>query len=303
MPVKITLTNDPVHIDSLLKLRHKVFSEEESLFNPTPDGRVIDRFDAYNTTSNLVVLEGSEVVGGLRLNTDSQIGLPADDYYNFRSHLPEKHTLLSCSMFCVTEPYRHHHIALSLMLMATYFGVSCNVTHVIAPINPPIAKLLTRIGFKTLTEETLKTPSGLGFLPVILDVKNLTDFFYTFAENNRLYNFLKSYTCFFYKKGEYIIRAGELGYSAFVIIEGEAEVINPDTGEILAVVTQGEVVGELALLTDDIRTADVVAKSDLRIMSMAKTEFMEHLMKNPEHAMQMLKSIGNRMKKILNTGS
>jgi CRP-like cAMP-binding protein len=158
-----------------------------------------------------------------------------------------------------------------------------------------------------LSTPKLRNHPSLLFYVAILTFdtppKNLTDFFYSFAENNRLYNFLESYTCFFYKKGEYIIRAGELGYSAFVIIEGEAEVINPNTGEILAVLTQGEVVGELALLTDDIRTADVVAKNDLRIMSMAKTEFIEHLMKNPEHAMQMLKAIGNRMKKILNKNS
>jgi CRP-like cAMP-binding protein len=84
-----------------------------------------------------------------------------------------------------------------------------------------------------------------------------------------------------------------------VIIEGEIEVRAAGTDQVLATMGRGEVFGELALLTDDIRTADVVACSDLRIMSLPKEAFLEHLMKNPDHAMWMLKSIGKRMKSML----
>ena len=104
------------------------------------------------------------------------------------------------------------------------------------------------------------------------------------------------------KKDEYVYLPDEDSDKIYFINDGRIKIGSfADNGKEItkAILNEGEVFGELALLTDDVRTADVVAKSDLRIMSMAKTEFIDHLMKNPEHAMQMLKSIGNRMKKML----
>lgn len=298
MSIKITLARDPAATDAVLKLRHKVFSDEESLFPPTPDGRVLDRFDAFSTTSNLVAISNGEVIGSMRLTLDSSMGIPADEYYDFRQYLPQDAVVMNCGMYCVTKPFRGARIAMGLMLMAAYFAITRQVTHVVAPINPPIAKLVQRVGFKALDEERFEPHLGLNFIPVLLDVRELNDFFYTFAENNRLYNFMESYECVFYDKNEYVVRAGEQGDSAFVIIEGEIEVKTPD-GQSLAIMGAGEVFGELALLTDDIRTADVIARSDLRIMSLPKAAFLDHLMKSPDHAMWMLKSIGKRMKNML----
>lgn len=302
MSVKITLAREPATTDAILKLRHKVFSEEESLFPATADGRVLDRFDAFSTTYNLAAVSNGDVIGSMRLTLDSSMGIPADEYYDFRPYLPKDAVVMNCGMYCVTKPFRGARIAMGLMLMASYFAVTRKVTHVVAPINPPIAKLIQRVGFKPLDEELFEPHLGLSFIPMLLDVKELNDFFYTFAESNRLYNFMESYECIFYDKGEYVVRAGEQGDSAFVIIEGEIEVRTPD-GVLLAVMGRGEVFGELALLTDDIRTADVVAGSDLRIMSLPKDAFLDHLMKSPDHAMWMLKSIGKRMKNMLEKNS
>lgn len=300
MPVKITMASTPAETDAVLKLRHKVYSEEEGILEPRPDLRVLDRFDAFSTTKNLIAVSDQDVVGGLRITLDSDMGIPADEYYDFRRFLPEDATIMNCSMYCVTLPFRGARIAISLLLMASYYGLAHNVTHVVAPINPPIAKLVSRVGFEIIDELQYDEHMGVNFIPVILDVQKLNDLFYKFAENNRLYNFMESYECIFYNNGEYVVRAGEMGDSAFVIIEGEIEVREQNSNDVLAIMGQGEVFGELALLTDDIRSANVIAKSDLRVMSLPKDAFLDYLMHHPEHAMWMLKSIGTRMKNLLN---
>lgn len=298
MPIEIMLTSEPVQIDALLKMRHKVFSEEENKFPPTADGRLLDRFDAYPSTRNLVVLADGEVVGGLRLTLDSGVGLPADDYYDFRSHLPQDSRLLNAGMYCVTKPFRSPRIALGLILMASYYGISQDVTHVVAPVNPAIAKLLHRVGFEAIDDEVVE-PNGLVILPMVIDVKNLGDFFAKFVQNNQLHNFIHSYECYFYSKGEYVVHKGEQANSAFVIVDGAIDVIDPKSGEILASMGEGEVFGELALLIDDVRTADVIASSDLRIMSLPRDEFLAHLRSNPDSAMMMLRSMGRRLRDML----
>lgn len=282
MPVRITMARTPAETDAVLKLRHRVFSEEEGLFVPLPDKRVLDRFDAFSTTRNLIAVSENEVVGSLRVTLDSDMGIPADEYYDFRRFLPDDAIVMNCGMYCVTQPFRGARIALSLILMAAYFAVTRNVTHVVAPINPPIAKLVSRVGFRIIDDEQFDEHMGVNFIPVMLDVKELNDFFFRFAENNRLYNFMESYECIFYNNGEYVVREGEAGDSAFVIIEGEVEIRKKGIDQVLAVMGQGEVFGELALLTDDVRSADVIACSDLRIMSLPKEAFLNHLMHNPD---------------------
>lgn len=299
MPIKIILTKDPLQIDAIFKIRHSVFSEEIHAFASTADKRLFDRFDTYPDTHNLVVLtKNNEVVGGMRLTLDSAIGLPADEYYDFRRYLPKDSRVINAGMYCVTKEYRSSRIAMGLMLMASYFGISQGVTHVVAPVNPMIAKLLERVGFKALDKE-ITEPNGLVILPMLLDTKELGDFFVKFIKNNNLHNFISSYECLFYQKGEEVIRTGDKADSAFVIVEGEIEVRAPNSGDLLANMGVGEVFGELALLTDDIRCANVVALTDLRIMSLPKTEFLNHLQHHPENAMIMLKNIGGRLKHML----
>jgi signal-transduction protein with cAMP-binding, CBS, and nucleotidyltransferase domain len=170
---------------------------------------------------------------------------------------------------------------------------------VAAPINPMIAKLIRRVGFTPLGDEMIEPHSGLPVIPMLLNISDLNDFFYSFAQKNKLYNFLDSYDCLFYEQGEYVVRAGEVGNAAYVIIEGEAEVYSQSSQEVMAVLSQGEIFGELALLTEDTRSADVVAKDNLKIMSLNKSVFIDHLLKHPDKSMDILKSIGSRMRKML----
>ena len=89
MPVNIKIAKDPKMLDDIFKVRYQVFSEEEQLFKTNESERVIDRFDAYPTCANLAVVCNDEVVGSLRMTLDSNVGLPADEPYDFRQTVPE----------------------------------------------------------------------------------------------------------------------------------------------------------------------------------------------------------------------
>lgn len=60
-----------------------------------------------------------------------------------------------------------------------------------------------------------------------------------------------------YKKGETIFREGEQGSSAFVVQEGEVEIIKTLDGEerLLGVVHKGGIFGEMALIDEKPRSA------------------------------------------------
>ena len=149
MAIKISLARKPEQIDAIFKLRHQLLitsqeylpagQENSSRCYLHDEGRTLNRFDGYPTTSHLLVEDDKKVVGGLRLCVDSSMGTPANLLYNFRKKLPSSHQILSCDMYCVSKKYHNPQVAQGLIRMASYIAMSQKVSHIIAPINPAIA--------------------------------------------------------------------------------------------------------------------------------------------------------------------
>jgi CRP-like cAMP-binding protein len=68
--------------------------------------------------------------------------------------------------------------------------------------------------------------------------------------------------------GELIVREGEYRYTVSVIETGTADVVK--AGEIIASLGPGDVFGEMAILSGRERTADVVATSSMRLVTLRK---------------------------------
>ena len=186
MPVKLAIAKTAEQTDSVYKLRHKVFCEENDKFSQTQDARLFDRFDAYPTTANIIAIHGDDVVGSLRVTIDSELGVPADNYYDFRSHLPSDSNLLGLGMLCVSKEFRNSKVVLSMIKMGGYYAIEHDISHAIGPINPGIVKLVKRIGFDIVGNEIIAPHTGLPILPAILDLDNMKSFYAAFAEKNEL---------------------------------------------------------------------------------------------------------------------
>jgi len=92
----------------------------------------------------------------------------------------------------------------------------------------------------------------------------------------------------FYSKGEAIIRHGSAGDSMFIIHAGSVAVRLPDdslTGwHQVAQLGPGHVFGEMALLTGEMRTADVVAMTDVVALEIGKDSLQPILNRHPDLA-------------------
>lgn len=77
----------------------------------------------------------------------------------------------------------------------------------------------------------------------------------------------------FRKAGEIIFEAGDPGRVMYVVKSGPAQIRIGDM--VLDVVEPGEVMGEIALLDDDVRSASAVAATDCEIVAVDKARFLE----------------------------
>ena len=74
-----------------------------------------------------------------------------------------------------------------------------------------------------------------------------------------------------FEPGERIFSEGDFGDKCFVIVKGEVEVIK--NGEAVATLGQGDVFGEIALISDNPRNAGVQAKSPVDVITVSRDAF------------------------------
>ena len=101
-----------------------------------------------------------------------------------------------------------------------------------------------------------------------------------------------------YAKGETILRHGAAGDSMFIVHQGNISVRvsddHPPGWREVAQLAEGSVFGEMALLTGEARTADVVAATDVTALEIGKDALQPILVDHPDLAAAISTKIGQR---------
>ena len=98
--------------------------------------------------------------------------------------------------------------------------------------------------------------------------------------------------------GDRIFSQGELGTEMYIIQEGEVEIVKNIGGEshVLSHLEKGDFFGEMAVLEALPRTADAVARTDVRVVAINGSRFDEMLHKNPEVAVRIIRKYSKRLR-------
>ena len=94
-----------------------------------------------------------------------------------------------------------------------------------------------------------------------------------------------------YKAGEPVFYQGDPGLGMFIIQEGEVSIrISEREGEEkeLALLTDGDFFGELALLDESPRSATAFCKTDCSVIGFFRTDLMELIKENPDLGMKIV---------------
>ena len=99
--------------------------------------------------------------------------------------------------------------------------------------------------------------------------------------------------------GDVVCHQGDEGDSAYIIIEGEADVIvDTDTGPVtVATLRKNDFLGETAILCDVPRTATVKAKSDLVTLMISKDLFFQLVNQFPSMSIEIMRELARRVER------
>src|SRR2546423_2000958 len=94
--------------------------------------------------------------------------------------------------------------------------------------------------------------------------------------------------------GSAMVRTGDAGRSFFVLLDGRAKVVR--AGGRARRLGAGDYFGEMALLDDAPRSADVVAEGEVLALTIGRPEFAKLLRAEPSLAQALLRTLAARLR-------
>jgi CRP/FNR family transcriptional regulator, cyclic AMP receptor protein len=103
-----------------------------------------------------------------------------------------------------------------------------------------------------------------------------------------------------YADGELIVREGAPGDSMYFIQAGHVDVLHERDGQEVHLTTlgEGDIFGEIALFQQEVRSATVRARGEVRLLTLDKRAFLRRVHEDPSLAYRMLQKMSNRIREL-----
>ncbi len=104
-----------------------------------------------------------------------------------------------------------------------------------------------------------------------------------------------------FNQGQYLFWQGNMAEEAYMILEGSVDIIidSLDGPKTIATAHRGELVGELAMLSDAPRTASVRAAEPISVMSISKDIFIKLISENSEVSTNLTRMLAGRFESMM----
>lgn len=93
--------------------------------------------------------------------------------------------------------------------------------------------------------------------------------------------------------GTVILREGEPGDHMFVVMEGDLSVMIK--GKVIATASPGDIIGEMALINSEIRSASVIAETDCVLADIDRSSFDSLLKYVPDFTIHVMNVLAGRL--------
>jgi CRP/FNR family cyclic AMP-dependent transcriptional regulator len=107
-----------------------------------------------------------------------------------------------------------------------------------------------------------------------------------------LFKFVKEQVSF--PAGTVIFKEDDTGNEAYVVLEGEVDLTYK--GRLLETLSSGGLMGEMALLDNQTRSATATAKTDTKAVKIDRSRFIFMVQETPSFALEVMKIMADRLR-------
>ncbi|WP_078120472.1 GNAT family N-acetyltransferase [Thiosocius teredinicola] len=317
MGIRLKQAETAKELDDVFWVRRQVFTFEEGKFGGRrkDDIYLSDRFDSHPNCANLIAYEYDEPIATIRVNLESDVGLPPEALFDFseekarireqwatRSKTEPKIT--SAGMLAVRKDWRRRRdVIRALLKLASTVGKSMGGTHVFVTANHENVTMYKRVGFTPVNDKVWVEDIGNYIIPMVSTLSRI----HARTVGNALEN-IALLKCFSNQFQRMVFRAGEKIFSEFedasecyVVDVGRVKITTTNAVDgrelVFAVLGPGEIFGEMALIDAKTRSADATAETDTEVIVLRREDFMQGLAEHPERLDIVLKFISDRLRR------
>jgi hypothetical protein len=309
MPTTILPARSTEEKNDVLTLRYELLRT----FGAGVDGltessrRVVDALDLFPDTINLVAYENGRPIGTCRFVThrpgDSLLRASYDfDDASTQVRAPVAQLdWLGVSLEAASGPRRLDR-ATRLATKMLEFGLLLLARRQVATLLGSLpaelgdssnAAMHARLGIQFLRE----SPDADGARPFSLDVQSFYQEWVRAIRDREVLRFQDLFYVTVFEPGEILFVQGERGSSAHLIQDGEVDVILHQGDKLIPLVTLSgsQLVGEIAMITQEARTASMIARTAVNCITLDRQAFLGTLDREPHLSMDIFKIFSKRL--------
>ena len=319
MSIKLIVARTAKELDDVFKLRYEVYVLDKGRFSLDSSSnenksRIVDRFDTIPGVANIIAYDNNNPVACMRVNKDSDIGLPAEIHFDFSSARKKvaqdckkkqiTPVIVSGGMLAIREGSRNRrNIIHAMFKIAASIMRGFGATHVMASISEETLSLYGRIGFEVIGGANWCESIGDNLVPMLAPFEKVFKWSFGDVYGNGDYIWLDGVNDYFERivlsTGEVLFYQGDTADHAYVIEEGWMSISRTDKDDnemVLSNISKGELFGELALFDHKPRSATATALTNVEVNVIPRKHLLEMIKENPEKMGKLLSYFAKRLR-------
>ena len=317
MSIRLKVARTERELEDVFTFRHQVYVTERGKFSGGCGNakRIVDQYDAVPSAANIIAYEGDIPVASMRVNKDSEIGLPAEEYFDFtkiresietecRLNGIEKPVVVGGSMLAIHKDWRNRrNVIFALFKMAAGVMYDWGATHVIGAISEETLGLYGRIGFRPIGDPEWNEEVNDRLVPILAPFDKVFEWTYGDISDKIspfwLNNFCGQFERLLLSPGDVLFRQGDAAEQAYAIDEGWVSISRADkhgNEMVLANLSRGALFGELSILDEEPRSATATAISNVGLIVLERQRLMRIIEEQPEKMGQLLLHLAKQVR-------
>ena len=287
-------------LNDILSLRYSVAKTNDRSLGRLAQftEKLIDHLDIFPTTINLVAYRDGRAVGSLRA-TECRPGEPLQHVvFDYRESLANlrRSTFLLDMVVVVGEQETQAYLAKQLVQTALGLLARRGITR--AFFSLPTALAMNFRGLSPIAAAFHSEALSLEIQPSVIDIESYYEEFLSGIADREILRFQDAFYMSLFAPGDILVAEGEKGTTAYLVSDGEVEVlVRNQVGELFPVniITRGNLIGEVAMVTQEPRTASLIARTPVACISFDRVDFLKLMYAEPHRSLDLFRIFSKRL--------
>lgn len=300
MPTIIKKAETTAEIDDVLELRYKVLTQA----NRTPNRmfqltkKVSDHFDVYPDTINIVTYNSGQALASIRAVRYGETSTLNETFDYSESYKNVDGKCHYIDMLCITKEFSGHEVIKLQLIKGVLHQLALKgINYAFFNIPGELYEICKSIGFQRIGEPLSDSNFDFEIVPSIINLETYYDQFTQTITDKEILRFQEVFYNIIFEPGEILIVQGEKGSTAYLIENGEVEILIKPGDEIVPIstISKGSLIGEIAMITSEVRTASIMAKETTSCIAFDREEFIEIMYEHPNRVLDIFKIFSKRL--------